>query len=32
VYTQNNVITKESIIILYYMSESLNLKRINKRL
>jgi hypothetical protein len=28
----NNIITKESIKILYYMTESLNLKRMNKRL
>jgi hypothetical protein len=32
VYIRNNIITKESIIVLYYMTESLNLKRINKRL
>jgi hypothetical protein len=32
VYIQNNIITKESIIVFYYMTESLNLKRINKRL
>ena len=31
-YIQNNIITKESIIVLYYMTDSLNLKRINKRL
>jgi hypothetical protein len=32
VYTRNNVITKESIIVLYYMTESLDLKRIDKHL
>jgi hypothetical protein len=26
VYSQNNVIIKKSIIVLYYMTESLNLK------
>ena len=31
-YIRNIVITKESIIVLYYMTDSLNLKRINKRL
>jgi hypothetical protein len=32
VYIRNNIITKQSIIVLYYMTESLNLKQINKRL
>jgi hypothetical protein len=29
---RNNIITRESITVLYYMTESLNLKRISKRL
>ena len=31
-YIRNFVINKESIIVLYYMTDNLNLKRINKRL
>jgi len=31
-YIRNIVINKESIIVLYYMTDNLNLKRINKRL
>jgi len=31
-YIRNIVITKESIIVLYHMTDSFNLKRINKHL